>query len=114
NNPHMADVDASDSPEEALRYIMSLSHGLIDESLASAYVRSAPEMVHFFEAHTPVQFYAVRGMPDYHPEFPGGKPGGGRTIECPLFAFSELGEWEHRVTVSPYMPGHLTMSETPL
>lgn len=114
NNPHMADVDASDSPDDALRYIMSLSHGLIDESLAAAYVRSAPDMVRFFEERTPVQFYAVRGMPDYHPEFPGGRPGGGRTIECPLFAFAELGEWEHRVTVSPYMPGHLTMSETPL
>jgi 3-oxosteroid 1-dehydrogenase len=114
NNPHMADVGATDTPEEALRYIMSLSHGLIDESLAAAYIASAPEMVRFFEERTPVQFYAVRGMPDYHPEFPGGKPAGGRTIECPLFPFTELGEWEHRVTVSPYMPGHLTMSETPL
>jgi 3-oxosteroid 1-dehydrogenase len=114
NNPHMADVDATDSAEEALRYIMSLSHGLIDESLASAYVASAPEMVRFLEERTPVQFYAVRGMPDYHPEFPGGKTGGGRTIECPLFPFAELGEWEQRVTPSPYMPGHLTMSETPL
>jgi 3-oxosteroid 1-dehydrogenase len=114
NNPHMADVDATDSPEEALGYIMSLSHGLIDEELAATYVASAPEMVRFLEERTPVRFYAVRGMPDYHPEFPGGKPGGGRTIECPLFPFAELGEWEHRVTPSPYMPGHLTMSETPL
>jgi succinate dehydrogenase/fumarate reductase flavoprotein subunit len=114
NNPHMAEVDATDSPEEALGYIMSLSHGLIDESLAAAYIASAPEMVRFLEERTPVQFYAVRGMPDYHPEFPGGKTGGGRTIECPLFPFAELGEWEHRVTPSPYMPGHLTMSETPL
>lgn len=114
NNPHMGDVGATDSPEEALRYIMSLSHGLIDESLAAAYVARAPEMVRFFEERTPVQFYAVPGMPDYHPEFPGGKPSGGRTIECPLFAFAELGEWEHRVAVSPYMPGHLNMAETPL
>jgi 3-oxosteroid 1-dehydrogenase len=114
NNPHMAEVDATDSPEEALGYIMSLSHGLIDESLAAAYVARAPEMVRFLEERTPVQFYAVRGMPDYHPEFPGGKTGGGRTIECPLFPFAELGEWEQRVTPSPYMPGHLTMSETPL
>jgi 3-oxosteroid 1-dehydrogenase len=114
NNPHMAEVDATDSPDEALRYIMSLSHGLIDESLAAAYVARAPEMVRFLEERTPVQFYAVRGMPDYHPEFPGGKPGGGRTIECPLFPFADLGEWGHRVAPSPYMPGHLTMSETPL
>jgi 3-oxosteroid 1-dehydrogenase len=114
NNPHMAEVDATDSRDEALGYIMSLSHGLIDETLAAAYVDNAPEMVRFLESRTPVQFYAVRGMPDYHPEFPGGKTGGGRTIECPLFAYAELGEWAARVSPSPYMNGHVTMSETPL
>ena len=115
NNPHMADVDATDSREDALTYIMSLSHGLIDEALAAAYVDAAPEMVRYLEQRAaPVEFYAVRGIPDYHPEFPGGKTGGGRTIECPIYPFAELGEWEHRVSPSPYFNGHITMSETPL
>ena len=102
NNPHMAEVDATDSRDEALGYIMSLSHGLIDETLAAAYVDNAPEMVRFLESRTPVQFYAVRGMPDYHPEFPGGKTGGGRTIECPLFAYAELGVGSSGVAFAVY------------
>jgi succinate dehydrogenase/fumarate reductase flavoprotein subunit len=114
-NQHMGEVGASDSREDALAYIMSLSHGMIDERLAEAYVDAAPAMVRYLEERTPpVEFYAVAGIPDYHPEFPGGKPGGGRTIECPIFPFRELGEWENRVTPSPYFNGHITMSETPL
>ena len=61
-------------------------------------------MVSFLEANTPVQFYAVPGMPDYHPEFPGGSIDGGRTIECPMYPFDELGEWDaasHRRPTSP-------------
>lgn len=115
NNHHMPDVGIEDSREKAMTYIMSLSRDLLDERLVEAYVDAGPEMVRFLEAKTPVQFYAVDGMPDYHPEFPGGSPGGGRTLECPIFSFQELGPWEHRVTPSPYFANpHITMSDTPL
>jgi 3-oxosteroid 1-dehydrogenase len=115
NNPHMPDVGVQDSREKAITYIMSLSRDMIDRRLVEAYVDAGPEMVSLLEAKTPVQFYAVPGMPDYHPEFPGGSPGGGRTIECPIYAFDELGAWADRVTPSPYYANpHITMSETPL
>ena len=115
NNPHMADLGLTDSRERAVGYILSLSHDMIAPELAEAYVDAGPEMVRFLEANTPVEFYAVEGMPDYHPEFPGGNPNGGRTIECPIYAFDDLGEWADRVTPSPYYPNpHITMSETPL
>ena len=115
NNPHMDAIGQKDSREQALTYIMSLSHGLIDRKLAEAYVDTGPDMVRFLEARTPVKFYAVAGLPDYHPEFPGGRPEGGRTIECPLYPYNELGCWKDRVTPSPYyVGGHYTMSETPL
>ena len=115
NNPHMADVGVADSRDNALRYIMSLSRGMLEERLVEAFVDAGPEMVELLEAKTPVQFYAVPGMPDYHPEFPGGSVGGGRTLECPIYAFDELGEWAGRVTPSPYFADpHITMSETPL
>jgi 3-oxosteroid 1-dehydrogenase len=115
NNPHMTSVGTSDDRDQAIAYIMSLSRGLLDRDLVEAYVDAGPEMVAFLEAHTPVQFYAVAGMPDYHPEFPGGKPEGGRTIECPIYPFADLGEWADRVTPSPYFSNaHITMSETPL
>ena len=115
NNPHMPEVGIEDSREKALTYIMSLSRDMLDESLVESYVDAGPAMVTFLEKHTPVQFYAVEGMPDYHPEFPGGSVEGGRTIECPLYPFQELGEWEHKVTPSPYFANpNITMSETPL
>jgi len=115
NNPHMEAVGTSDDRDQAITYIMSLSRGMLDRELVEAYVDAGPEMVEFLESCTPVQFYAVAGMPDYHPEFPGGKPEGGRTIECPIYPFDDLGEWAERVTPSPYFSNpHITMSETPL
>jgi 3-oxosteroid 1-dehydrogenase len=115
NNRHMPEVGVTDSREKAVTYIMSLSRDLLERRLVEAYVDAGPEMVELLEAKTPVQFYAVAGMPDYHPEFPGGSPEGGRTLECPIFAFDELGDWAERLTPSPYFgEPHITMSETPL
>ena len=114
-NPHMTAAGATDSPEQALTYIMSLSRGMIDERLIRAYIAAGPEMVGFLDARAGTEFYAVKDFPDYHPEHPGGLPRGGRTIECPLFPYDELGEWSDRVSPSPYFPNqHITMSETPL
>lgn len=115
NNPHMPAVGAGDSPDEAFTYLMSLSRGTIEERLARAYIEAGPEMVRFLDAKAGTDFYAVRDFPDYHPEHPGGKPGGGRTVECPLFPFADLGPWAERVTPSPYFATlNITMSETPL
>ncbi len=115
NNPHMREIGIADDRDRAITYIMSLSRDLLDADLVEAYVDAGPEMIGYLEAGSPVQFYAVPGMPDYHPEFPGGNPEGGRTIECPIYPFAELGEWADRVTPSPYFSNpHITMSETPL
>jgi 3-oxosteroid 1-dehydrogenase len=114
-NPHMPGVGVDDSPDRAFEYIMSLSHGMIEERLAAAFVEAGPEMVRYLEAVSPVIFYAVPEFPDYHPEFPGGSPQGGRTLECPIYPFDELGDWAQRVTPSPYYSvANITMSETPL
>jgi 3-oxosteroid 1-dehydrogenase len=115
NNHHMPEVGVEDSRDKAITYIMSLSRDLLERELVEAYVDAGPDMVELLESKTPVQFYAVPGMPDYHPEHPGGSPGGGRTLECPIYPFDDLGEWAGRVTPSPYFADpHITMSETPL
>ena len=115
NNVHQRALGKPDSREEALTYIMALSHGMIAPEMAATYVDSGPEMMAFLEEHTPVAFYAVPDFPDYHPEFPGGKPEGGRTLECPPFPYGELGEWKDRVGVSPYYPDFtMTIGETTL
>lgn len=113
NNPKMADLGIEDSPELAFEYVMSLSRGTMEEALVRRYIEAGPQMVEFLDKHAGTEFYAVP-FPDYHPERHGGQSVGGRTIECPLFAFSELGPWADKVTPSPYYPAHMTMSETPI
>jgi len=114
NNPHMAEIGVQDSRDEALRYLDSLSHGLIDEKLAASFVDNGPAMVEWLESATPVVFEPMPGFPDYHPDHPGGKATGGRSLECPMFAFDQLGDWSNRVTVGYQLRGNIKMAETPL
>ena len=113
-NGHMAELGIEDRREDVLTYLMSMSHGLRSEELVGAFVDAGPEVVEYLEAKTPARFQVIRDFPDYHPEHPGAARGGGRSMECPLFPFADLGEWQHRVTVGPQLSGNILMSETSL
>ena len=113
-NPHMRELGIDDTRSEVLSYLGSLSHGLIDDDLAASLVDTGPETISWLEANTPARFQIIKDFPDYHPEHPGAKPGGGRSLECPLFPYVELGEWQHRVTIGPQLSGNILMSETSL
>ena len=115
NNHHEAALGVEDSREKALTYLMSMSHGLMQQPLIEAFLDNGPEMVAFLEANTPVQFRPIPEFPDYHAELPGGMPHGGRSLDCPLFSFDELGDWAEKVTRSPYYPSpHFSIYDTPL
>jgi 3-oxosteroid 1-dehydrogenase len=75
NNPQMKALGKEDSREDALTYLMSMSHGLIARDMAETFVDTGPAMVNWIESCTPVKFVCVPDFPDYHPEQPGGKPG---------------------------------------
>jgi 3-oxosteroid 1-dehydrogenase len=113
-NHHMAALGIDDSREDVLTYLGSLSHGTISDDLAEAFVDGAPEALAWLEANTPASFDIIPDFPDYHPEHPGAKPGGGRSLECPLFPFDELGEWAAKVTVGAQLSGNIVMAETSL
>jgi succinate dehydrogenase/fumarate reductase flavoprotein subunit len=113
NNRHEVEAGFVDSVADVLTYLMSLSHGLIERPMIEAFARTAPEVVDWLEQHTPVQFETVAGLSDYHPEHPGGRREG-RSVECPLFPFEELGAWAPRVTVGWQLTGEFCMSETAL
>lgn len=105
NNRHEQQLGVEDSREKALTYLMSLSHGLIDQAMAEAFLDAGPAMVEYLEdAPGPVIFRPIPEFPDYHAEHPGGMPGGGRSLDCPLYPYEDLGEWAERVTRSPYYP----------
>jgi len=113
-NRHMAELGIEDRRDDVLAYLMSMSHGLMSEELVAAFVDAGPVVLDHLEAKTPVQFQVIRDFPDYHPEHPGAARSGGRSLECPLFPFADLGSWQERVTVGPQLSGHILMSETSL
>ncbi|MWA07361.1 FAD-dependent oxidoreductase [Actinomadura sp. LD22] len=101
----------ADSPELGLEYLESLSLGMIIPELAEALITGGPRFVEFVEEHTDLRFQLVHGFPDYHPERPGGLPGGGRSIEVGLVSLAGLGEWERRIAGEPQ---RMLIRETPL
>lgn len=111
NNPCMEDLGVQDSADDAVTYLLNQGRGLVDEGIVRAFVEEAPRMVRYLMDHAKLPFYAVTGLPDYHPHHPGGRPEGGRSMGLDLVSFDRLGAWADRVEVSPYYPSHLRGDE---
>lgn len=99
-NHHMDEAGVADSREDALRYLDSLSLGQMDPKLARAFVDGARGTVEWLEQATELEFTAILGYPDYHPEHPGGRPEGGRSLDPGLFSYRGLGPWASLVAAS--------------
>jgi succinate dehydrogenase/fumarate reductase flavoprotein subunit len=110
-NHHLADVDESDSREEALAYIRRLTlEREPDPALVEVYVDTAADAIAYLERHTPVRFAAPPTFADYYADLVGGKRRGRSLEVVPFDARGELGEWAPRLRTSPFMP-RLTMAE---
>ena len=104
---------ASDADRaEALRYLRALAGDALDEPVAEALLAAGPDMLRFVEASSPCRFRLLAGYPDYHPEVPGARPTGGRSLEPDLFDLSVLGEWAGRLCFWDGSPRPLLLSET--
>jgi len=112
-NAQMAASGIADSRDDALRYLGSLSFGHIRPGFAEAFIDDGPRVFQWLQSAAGLRMKIVSGYPDYHPERPGGKPGGGRTLEPELFSFRQLGGWADRV-VSSHRNPHLMLSDTTL
>jgi 3-oxosteroid 1-dehydrogenase len=110
DNRYGRDRGVQDSRSDALSYLESLSHGMILPELAEAFVDTIPELLDWLDT-TPLKLSLVDGFPDYHPERPGGKPGGGRSLEPRLFSLEGLGEWADRLVGTPR---RMVVGETPI
>jgi succinate dehydrogenase/fumarate reductase flavoprotein subunit len=109
----MAASGIADSRDDALRYLVSLSFGHIRPGFAETFIDEGPRVFQRLQSAAGLRMKIVSGYPDYHPERPGGKPGGGRTLEPELFSFRQLGGWADRV-VSSHRNPHLMLSDTTL
>ena len=74
-NHHMLEEGLSDSREEALTHIRTISMGRHDEEHLAAYLDTGPELVRYLEEHTPLKL-TIEASPDYYADLPGGKKRG--------------------------------------
>ncbi len=79
-----------DSFDEALTYLRNAVGERLDEELASAFLRAAPEMVRFLEDHDCMEFRAYPYHPDYLANLEGAKTSG-RVLEALPFDGDVLG-----------------------
>ena len=111
-NHLMGAAGSDDDPAEALRYLLALAGDAIEPPLASTLVSEGPAMLRFVEGASPCRFRLLAGYPDYHPDIPGARPGGGRSLEPDLFDLSTLGEWTQRLRFWDGTPRPVLLSET--
>ncbi len=89
------------SVQDALEYLRAQSFGAMDEDLVETFVRTGPAMLDFVEAHSDVELEIATGFPDYKPELPGGKPGGGRSLGPMAYDLTRIPQWRDRITSFP-------------
>ncbi|MGI8493361.1 MAG: FAD-binding protein [Acidimicrobiales bacterium] len=100
NNPTLLRQGLADDPADVRRYLQAVVGDRVPAERLDAYVESAPKAVEFLENASPhLRFFWCRGYSDYHPELPGGRPGG-RSIEALPFDLRGLGAQEHRILPS--------------
>ena len=86
NNPHQEAIGVEDSRERGIHlHHVAVARPDRASDWSGPTSTPAPRWCAFLERARRCEFYAVPDFPDYHPEFPGGKPDGGRTVECPLY-----------------------------
>ncbi|HET6965278.1 MAG TPA: FAD-dependent oxidoreductase [Acidimicrobiales bacterium] len=102
NNDHLAEAGLTDTREDALSYIRRIADGrALDDSLIEVFVDTAPEMLRYLEAKTPLRMQLVTNLPDYYvairDRIPGCQPFSRSVEPVPYPARDELGEWADRI-----------------
>lgn len=105
-----AEAGLEDNREDTAAYMRHLGAGYEVASHQDAYIDEGPRALKVF-SDLGVPFQLVRGLPDhYHGHAPGSRPEG-RMVETALISGEELGEWQHKVEISPELPMGATFEE---
>jgi succinate dehydrogenase/fumarate reductase flavoprotein subunit len=91
NHPMQKAIGVADSIEDASTYLLHEAGEKFDPERVNAFLTAGPKMVEFFTRETAVKFDASATFSDYHPDAPGGRPGG-RSIVARAFDGRELGK----------------------
>ncbi|WP_166905652.1 FAD-dependent oxidoreductase [Mycobacterium sp. DL440] len=98
---HDRSADGPLPVSDAVDYLHAQSLGYLDTDLVDTFVRTGPAMLDFVEEHSELRFAVAEGFPDYKPELPGGRPGGGRSLSAGPVDLAKLGDWRDRITSFP-------------
>ena len=98
---HDRSTDGPLPVSDAVDYLQAQSLGYLDGDLVDTFVRTGPAMLDFVEQHSELRFSVAEGFPDYKPELPGGRPGGGRSLSAGPVDQGKLGAWRDRITSFP-------------
>lgn len=102
NNHHARAKGWGYSREAVLATLQRLTHGKVpDWSLVEHYVDTAPEMLEYLEAHTPLRMYPM-DQPDRYFSISGGPKG--QTLDSFPFDAKTLGEWAEKCRRSHTFP----------
>lgn len=85
-----------DSAEKAREYLQHETGEHFDAARVDAFLDAGPRAVEFFDQNTALHFDLGPTFADYHPDAPGGMPGG-RSIIARPFDGRELGDEIHRL-----------------
>jgi 3-oxosteroid 1-dehydrogenase len=103
-NHFAAAQGVEDSPESGYRYIRRLSMGYGDDRMIFNQAVHGPVALKFFADRIGLKMINIRHLPDYYyPHIEHSKPEG-RYLEVEPFPAATLGEWQHKVRVSPHVP----------
>ena len=83
NGPSAREGIVEDSVEAARTYLQHETGNHFDAARVDAFLEAGPKMVEFFERETEVQFVTGPTFSDYHPDAPGGVPGGRSICAAP-------------------------------
>ena len=83
-------------PEAVLRYLQTITKGIVAEPRLRAYVETAPAMLDFIERQTDAELVWKPGYPDYFPEVEGGSAEGS-VINVEPIDLRRLGDDEERL-----------------
>jgi succinate dehydrogenase/fumarate reductase flavoprotein subunit len=106
NHPMQRELGVADSMEDAATYLLHEAGEKYDPERVNAFLAAGPRMVEYFTRETAVKFDPSATFPDYHPDAPGGRPGG-RSIVARAYDGRELGRMLK--TLRPPLP-ELTVS----
>ena len=90
-NPLAVRAGVDDSIDKARTYLKHETGNHFDAGRIDAFLDNGPKMVDFFERNTALKFVLGPAFSDYHPDAPGGMPGG-RPVVAEPFDGRELGK----------------------